>query len=178
MSEGVVDDEPTPRAAPRSPSLGGGLRALDRRVLVLWHVEAALWWALAAVVAGLLAALLAPDDGAGWTVALLVAFLAGGLGVALALPRLRHRTWRYEVGDEGLVLEHGVVFRSSSVTPYRRIQLVDIASGPLERALGLGHLVLHTASATTDAEVPGIPLEEADELRTVILGRAGVGDAV
>jgi membrane protein YdbS with pleckstrin-like domain len=48
----------------------------------------------------------------------------------------------------------------------------------VERLVGLSRLIIHTASAGTDATVPGIAAEEAEELRRVILARAGTGDAV
>jgi len=154
------------------------LVALDRRVLRLWRIEAGLMWLLAAVVLGGVAWAVAVADGPA-LVAITCVLLLVILGVlALVGPTQQFRVWRYQVGEEGLLLVHGVITRTTSVTPYRRIQHVDVASGPIERAFGLAHLVLHTASASTDAEVPGIPLEDAERLREVILDRAGVGDAV
>jgi hypothetical protein len=153
-------------------------RPLDPRVLRLWRIESGLAWLVAVVLAGGLAALLLVDDRApGVATGLLVGLVVLAV-LALVLPGVRYRAWRYEVGDEGLLLEHGVVTRTTSLTPYRRIQHIDVASGPIERSLGLGHLVLHTGSATTDATVPGIPLDDADRLRSMIIERAGAGDAV
>ncbi|OWY59423.1 hypothetical protein B7486_74640, partial [cyanobacterium TDX16] len=144
-------------------------RPLDPRVLRLWRIESGLAWLAAAVVGGGLGALLLADDRAPRVAAALLVGLVVLAVLALVLPGVRYRAWRYEVGDQGLLLEHGVVTRTTSLTPYRRIQHVDVASGPIERSLGLGHLVLHTGSATTDATVPGIPLEDADRLRSVII---------
>jgi membrane protein YdbS with pleckstrin-like domain len=153
-------------------------RPLDPRVLRLWRIEAAIWWGVALLVGGGIAVLMLVT-GTGELVAVLILVALVLLAVlAVVGPSVRYRAWRYEVGDEGLLLEHGVVTRTTSLTPFRRIQHVDVASGPIERSLGLGHLVLHTASATTDASIPGIPLDEADHLRSVILERAGAGDAV
>jgi hypothetical protein len=45
------------------------------------------------------------------------------------------------------------------------MQLVDVRRGPLERYLGLATVQLHTAAATTDATIPGLPPEEAARLR-------------
>jgi membrane protein YdbS with pleckstrin-like domain len=155
-----------------------GRRSLDPRVLRLWRIEAGIWWAVAVLVLGGLAVLVVLADAERWVAVLLVGVIVLLGALAVVAPGVRYRSWRYEVGEEGLLLEHGVLTRTTSLTPYRRIQHVDVASGPIERSLGLGHLVLHTASATTDAELPGIPLDEADELRSTILERAGAGDAV
>ena len=71
-----------------------------------------------------------------------------------------------------------MLYRQASLVPYHRIQQIDVTRGPLERALGLSHLVLRTASATSDGMIPGIPAERADELRRLLLERAGLDDAV
>ena len=101
--------------------------------------------------------------------------VAGGLA-AWWVARYRH--WRYQVADDALELRHGVVRRIHSAIPYFRVQHIDVAQGPVERAVGLARLQLHTASAGTDATIPGIAAEEADGLRRLILARAGHGDAV
>jgi membrane protein YdbS with pleckstrin-like domain len=77
-----------------------------------------------------------------------------------------------------LELQHGVVVRATSLVPYHRIQQIDLHRGPLERFLSLSTLVLRTASATTDARLPGIAAEHAELLRHELLARAGVDDAV
>jgi uncharacterized protein len=155
-------------------------RPLDRRVVVVWTVQEAAGFGLLAVV------LLAADLGArlgGVDVpgppglaAELVA-VAGGLA-AWWLPRASYRQWRYQVADDALELRHGVVKRVHSAIPYFRVQHIDVAQGPVERAVGLARLVVHTASAGTDATIPGIAAGDAEGLRRLILARTGSGDAV
>jgi len=53
-----------------------------------------------------------------------------------------------------------------------------VSQGPLERASGLARLKVHTASAGTDASLPGVELERAEEVRRLVLDRAEVGDGV
>ena len=43
--------------------------------------------------------------------------------------------------------------------------LVDLSAGPLDRALGLSTVQLHTAAATTDASIPGLRTADAAQLR-------------
>jgi membrane protein YdbS with pleckstrin-like domain len=45
------------------------------------------------------------------------------------------------------------------------MQLVDLRAGPIDRALGIATLQLHTAAATTDAAIPGLVPEVAAALR-------------
>ena len=109
-------------------------------------------------------------------VAGLVAVL-GGLA-AWWLPRASYRHWSYQVATDALELRHGVVRRVHSAIPYFRVQHIDVAQGPVERAVGLARLVVHTASAGTDATIPGIAAGDAEGLRRLILARTGHGDAV
>ena len=46
-----------------------------------------------------------------------------------------------------------------------RLQVVKVSSGPLMRSYGLATVQLVTASAQTDATIPGLPLDEARILR-------------
>ncbi|MBP2417028.1 PH domain-containing protein [Microlunatus capsulatus] len=93
-------------------------------------------------------------------------------GVAAVIVALRwsliERTWRswgYVEREDDLYITHGVVFRSLVAVPYGRMQLVEVASGPLERAFGLATVSLKTASPETNATIPGLPPEEAARLR-------------
>jgi membrane protein YdbS with pleckstrin-like domain len=75
------------------------------------------------------------------------------------------RAWGYAERDQDLLVRHGLLIRRLSIVPYARMQFVDVTAGPLERAFGLATVQLHTASAASDAKVPGLPPEEASRLR-------------
>ena len=97
---------------------------------------------------------------------------------ALTIVGVRYRHWCYGLRDDVLVLEHGVWSRQRSITPYYRVQNVDLTAGPLERWLGLQRLTIKTASASTDATIPGLDKQAAKELAERILLRAGRDAAV
>lgn len=71
----------------------------------------------------------------------------------------------YAERDEDLLIRRGALFRTIVVVPYGRMQYVDVSAGPLDRAFGLARVQLHTASASTDASVPGLVPTEASRLR-------------
>ena len=150
--------------------------ALHRAVLVLWRLQA-LAGATVVAVPLLAVAGLAPDLALVGRVLLLA---VAGLALTLALwwPGLCYRGWRYRLTEQALELRHGVVFLRRSVVPYFRVQHVDVSQGPVERALGLARLKVHTASAGTDASLPGVGLDRAEEVRRLVLDRAEVGDGV
>jgi uncharacterized protein len=155
-------------------------RTLDRRVVVVWTVQIAAFFLVLAAIAlavDLGARLAGADPPAPPGLAAGLVAVAGGL-LAWWYPRVDYRNWRYEVAEDALELRHGVVRRVHSAIPYFRVQHIDVTQGPVERLVGLSRLIIHTASAGTDATVPGIAAEEAEELRRVILARAGTGDAV
>ncbi len=57
------------------------------------------------------------------------------------------------------------MFRQLVVVPYARMQYVDVQAGPLLRRFGLATVQLHTASAATDARIPGLEAQVAADLR-------------
>lgn len=70
-----------------------------------------------------------------------------------------------------LLVRHGIMFHTTSVVPYGRLQYVEVSSGPIERMFGLAGVELHTASASTDATIPGLPRAEAERLRDELAAR-------
>jgi hypothetical protein len=75
------------------------------------------------------------------------------------------RSWKYAERDDELLVSHGIMFRELVVVPYGRMQFVDVAAGPLERAYGIATVELHTATPATDAKIPGLHPDEAGRLR-------------
>ena len=75
------------------------------------------------------------------------------------------KAWGYAERDNDLLVRHGLLIRRLSIVPYARMQYVDVTAGPLERAFQLATVQLHTAAAASDAQVPGLPPEEAARLR-------------
>lgn len=85
--------------------------------------------------------------------------------IQLLLTPRRVRAYAYREDAEDLVVRKGLMVRSLVVVPYGRMQYVDVSSGPIMRAFGLASITLHTASADTDTQLPGVSAEEADRLR-------------
>jgi membrane protein YdbS with pleckstrin-like domain len=77
----------------------------------------------------------------------------------------RVRSFGYAERTDDLLVTSGIMFRRLVVVPYGRMQLVDITAGPLDRALGVTTVQLHTAAASTNATIPGLPPAEASGLR-------------
>ncbi|PSP90598.1 hypothetical protein BRC90_01430 [Halobacteriales archaeon QS_4_69_34] len=137
------------------------METLDPRVRVVWFLGA-LASALAVGVAVFVADRLALDLGV--RVDLLVFVALAVLGGIVAL--LRYRVWRFEVQEDALYLERGVLTRVTSVVPFVRVQHVDTQRGPVERLVGLSSVVVYTAgSRGADVTVPGLAPERADAIQ-------------
>ncbi len=79
--------------------------------------------------------------------------------------------WGYAERQDDLLVRHGLAWRAIVVVPYGRMQYVDVQAGPVDRAFGIARVQLHTASAGTDAAIPGLPPEEAARLRDRLASR-------
>lgn len=79
---------------------------------------------------------------------------------------LYYRLWVYQIQEDAIYLERGVVTHVRSLVPYVRIQHVDTSRSPLERMLGLSTLVVYTAgSRGADVSIPGLQPDEARDLQ-------------
>ena len=122
----------------------------------------------AAIIFGVLAivALIALGMSLDWTYGVLgLLVIAAGFAWAWVLIGRNQRSWKYAEREDELLVSHGIMFRQLVVVPYGRMQFVDVAAGPLERAFGIATVELHTATPATDAKIPGLHPDEASRLR-------------
>lgn len=71
----------------------------------------------------------------------------------------------YAEREDDLLVRRGILIRGLVVVPYGRMQYVDVQAGPIDRRFGIARVQLHTASPGTDAQIPGLPPDEAARLR-------------
>lgn len=135
--------------------LSPSYRSLRRLTTVL---VAPILFSIPALVLGLV-------FGLWWVAAALWAVAATIVVVRWRLVERTWRSWGYVEREDDLYITSGVLFRSLVAVPYGRMQLVEVASGPLERAFGLATVSLKTASAETNATIPGLSPDEAARLR-------------
>ncbi len=147
------------------------LRKPDTRIYYLWNLEIVL---------------LTLFLGAGtlFFVDVAWALTVSGAVLLLGLPYtyLRFRAWGFELRDDHLYLEHGVLKKVRSMVPHVRIQHVDTQRGPVARILGISNVVVYTAgSRGRDVIIPGLLREDAgdmqEKLRDVAI-ESGSSDAV
>ncbi|MFD2654695.1 PH domain-containing protein [Gracilibacillus thailandensis] len=106
-------------------------------------------------------------------------FLSYWIGIVLAvltvlewvisiviIPKLRWRRWRYQIYDQEIYIQHGILIVTRTVVPMIRVQHVDTQQGPILKKYGLSTLQISTAATTH--EIPALLEDEAADLRDQI----------
>lgn len=156
-------------------------QTLDANIVVAERMVGAIVWAVLAA-AGLISWLLIGFlvlDGMGWK------SLLCGLGIGLCLaglgilfwfdPLWKHRTTRWRETDGGFELKRGYVWWHHIFVPRERIQHTDVVQGPILRRFEMATLVINTAGTHEySISVEGLPLHQAESLRSSLLPRRGI----
>lgn len=91
--------------------------------------------------------------------------------IDLVLVPKRVRAIGYHERADDLLIRRGILFQRVVAVPYGRLQYVDIEAGPIMRKFGLCTVQLKTASAATDATIPGAVRAEGARLRDELSAR-------
>ena len=102
-----------------------------------------------------------------------------GLMHAVFWPPVLYRSWAFQLREKDLVVQRGVLSRTTSIIPHRRIQHVDTRRDPLERRLGLARVVVYTAGIRgAEITIPGLPVAEAEALRDRLAELGGEAEGI
>ena len=134
----------------------------------LWRAQGLMATVATLIAVGVLRS--SVGGGAAWT---LLPLLVAAIGVGV-VPELRWRRWRYEVRDEEIDLLHGTLRLTRTLVPMLRVQHVDTTQGPLDQALGLATVVVHTAAGATT--IPALDEDHAGRIRDRIAALARTAD--
>ena len=92
--------------------------------------------------------------------------------IVFIAPGRRFRRWGYHMDADELQVQHGLLTQVHTVVPLDRVQHLDIAQGPIERAFSVCRLVLHTAGTLhSQVTLPGLTRETAERMRDEIRAR-------
>lgn len=128
------------------------------------------------------------SPGPGIIIAFLASFLIPFLIFVAAIfvsaylwAKWTYNNYKYQITEEGVKIEKGVIWKHYVTIPFERIQNVDIYRGILARLLGLSDLQIQTAglSATygrwgisgggTEGRLPGLGIKDAEDLREELI---------
>lgn len=72
----------------------------------------------------------------------------------------------YRLGGDQVQIQRGNFWRVDTIMPFSRVQHIDVAEGPLDRAFGLASLVMHSAGTHNSVvTLPGLTRHDAQDLR-------------
>lgn len=97
----------------------------------------------------------------------LVVFVA--LVLIIRLPGRRWQARGYHMSADRLRVVRGILWHSDTIVPFGRVQHIDLDQGPIERALGIATLTLHTAgNHNASVSLPGLRHDTASAIREEI----------
>ena len=148
---------------------------IDARALQVWKISAmisvGIIW-LIIIVLGLVSYF---QDWSYW-----VSGIAAGINLLFTylfiffLPKLRYRRWRYEVFEQEIYIQYGILIKTRSIIPMIRVQHVDTEQGPIMRAYNVASVSISTAA--TKHMIPALSEEDASDLRDRISELARVDE--
>lgn len=83
----------------------------------------------------------------------------------------KYHTLRYKFTAEGLSMSWGILFRRETIINYARIQDIHLRSNLIERWLGLGRILVQTASGNSGAEMTIEGIREFELVRDFLYSR-------
>ncbi|WP_226035140.1 PH domain-containing protein [Aquibacillus saliphilus] len=132
-----------------------------------WRLAACLWSVIPILVTIALFVLAYLFDFSYWFGAIFIAISLIEIIISvIMIPSLRWKRWRYQVFDQEIYIQHGILIVSRTLVPMIRVQHVDTKQGPILKKYGLASLTISTAATTH--EIPALLNEEASALRDQI----------
>lgn len=111
-------------------------------------------------------------------------FIPGYIGLAVVslsaflfislIPQVKYRRFKYELFDEELEIQSGLIIIRNVLIPMVRVQHVELESGPLMRQYDLASVAVVTAATTH--RISGLKQSEAQRLKRQIGLLAKVDD--
>ena len=142
------------------------LRKLNKNVLKLWYIRAAIG-SLALVGVFTSAAVILNATGASSDVTLAVLLGVGIpvvllLGITLIMPALRYKMYAWGYDDKRIIVKQGVIFKRRVVIPVCQIQDLHRTQGPLMMMFNLSGITISTAGSNFD--ISTFTTDEADRM--------------
>ncbi len=79
------------------------------------------------------------------------------------IPKLRYRRWRYEIFEQEIYIQRGILIMRRTIIPMIRVQHVDTKQGPILKRYHLATVTISTAA--TVHEIPALTEGDASDLR-------------
>jgi hypothetical protein len=149
--------------------------AIAKDAIKVWKITGAIFTGFIVLLTAIIAVISYFNELTYWFT--LIAFIISVLIALLfifILPKLRWRRWRYEVFEQEIYIQYGILIVSRTLVPMIRVQHVDTKQGPILKRYSLATVTVSTAATTH--EIPALLEEDASELRDRISALARVDE--
>ncbi len=144
-------------------------KRLAKEVINVWMIREILTLMIASVILIVLFYVSNRYNWVAWihTLLLIGTVLYGILTiVSFIRPYFLHKNWRFTADEQFLQLKHGAFIEEHTLVPMTKIQSVSTKEGPILRKYGLCTITVDTMGSSHS--IPGLPKEEAKDLRNMI----------
>ena len=140
---------------------------LNPKIKSVWRISDTIWVTLSLFCCVVPFVVVAAIEPASWVFVVigieLAVFAVLYIFFLVVLPPIRYARWRYELSPDYLDISRGIIWRKRFIVPFIRVQNTDTKQGPILCAFGLSSVTVATAAG--EHEIPGLSIEEAEELR-------------
>src|SRR5690625_1960462 len=138
--------------------------AIAKDAIKVWKITGALFTGFLLLATAVLATVSYFNGFTYWfTMIAIIITLLSALLFIIILPKLRWRRWRYEVFEQEIYIQYGILIVSRTIVPMIRVQHVDTKQGPILKRFHLASVTISTAATTH--EIPALLEKDASELR-------------
>lgn len=105
---------------------------------------------------------------------ILIAMIAWSVvtGLAVVFSVKGYDYQGFALREKDIIYKSGILFRSTVIVPFNRVQHCEIEQGPIDRMFDLAELSIFTAGGSaSDISVPGLTLEKANAMKKFITNR-------
>lgn len=151
------------------------INTIALEVIKAWKIIAAIYVSILWILTISIIVLYFIFDLSYWLI--IISIVISGLSTYLfvtLLPKLRWRRWRYEIFDQEIYIQRGILIMSRTLVPMIRVQHVDTKQGPILKRFKLASITISTAATTH--EIPALLEHDASELRDRISTLARVSE--
>jgi len=116
--------------------------------------------------------ILDPFDLSFYLKSIIISVVSGLIILYLILTKKIFLIKAYGIRKHDIIFRSGLIFRSTTVIPFNRVQHVEIKNGPIDRYFGLSKLNIYTAGGSlSDLSIPGLLMETAQNIKELIVGK-------
>lgn len=150
---------------------------VSSRARTMWAVQGVMLTAVLLIGGGVAWYFIDPDTI--WKLLGIALITVVFVGTVLVAPVLRYRIHRWELTDDAVYTQRGLLTVEQRIAPISRVQTVDTERGVLERFFGLSSVTVTTASAKGELRIEGLDATVADRVvhELTVVTAASEGDA-